>query len=188
MIREEIQITAQAFNILPFNIEQLHQLQVNQFQQILSIVHEIWDENRARRIHVFINSSMAKPLKCCNLFGLPKLHKPGRRMRLVFPMSSYIFGPSHRFIATLINPFCFICKRTRTWKDTTKYNRIGLNKSQGQKNRERKCARPQMMRSRSTKGRRLLLWLLLGVHLKEENGTWKGRSMKCIHSSADLFP
>lgn len=104
-IHEEIRLTPQAFNSLPFSIEHLHSLQTNQIKQILSIIGEIWDDKRARRIHQFVSAPLAKTLKCCNLFGLPKLHKPGRRMRLVFPMSSHVFGPIHRFISTLINHF-----------------------------------------------------------------------------------
>ena len=102
-MRLELQLTPQAFGTLNHSVQQ-HQWNqrslIGHISQILgaTIQHPMRD-----RILKFINEPFQRcDLKRTKVFGMPKLHKAGQRMRLVFPMSSHPMGPLHKFIASCL--------------------------------------------------------------------------------------
>lgn len=105
-ITTEMDRSPQAFRYLDRTIDTHQEIQFHTIQSIVDILKYISKDERIPRICEFIRRPIANNnFKLCKAFGLPKLHKPGKRMRMIFPMSSHPFGPAHQFIASCLNHF-----------------------------------------------------------------------------------
>lgn len=101
-INNELSLSIDSYSQLTYSINDHQQFQRKTILSIVSLIKQYCCDSRIDKIVQFINYPLQKPLKLCHLFGLPKVHKPGNRMRLIFPMSSHPFGPTHKFIASML--------------------------------------------------------------------------------------
>lgn len=102
---KEINKTADAYETLPLNEEQLHAKRLSMFLELKKFMksHLLPKFGRASIIK-FIIKATQKPFKICELRGLVKLHKPGDKMRILFPLAGHPLSNLHKFIAKCLEP------------------------------------------------------------------------------------
>ena len=103
-VMAELEISATSYNPLSISTSQLNEIRSRQFQKIGRILTYLSGNVDIKRIYNYIMSPLEKPFKICQLHGLPKLHKSGNRMRLIFPFRGHPLGPLHHFLAKCLEP------------------------------------------------------------------------------------
>lgn len=104
-IATEIMLTPDAFRELNMSISELHANRVKSFRELrhlLELIHP--DIGHESLIKFMIPSTECFDLNIAEVKGLPKIHKKGKRMRLIYPMDKHIFRPIHSFIACCLEP------------------------------------------------------------------------------------
>lgn len=104
-VKSELNRVPDSFRPLPFSLDKLHERRRNRFNDIARILGYLRRDIGGRKIRDFIMEGSTEPFKVCNLHGLPKLHKPGSRMRLIYPFRAHPLGQLHKFIAKSLEPF-----------------------------------------------------------------------------------
>lgn len=97
-MKTELELTPDSFRQLQISVEDLQKIQKKIIIDTMTTIMSSQDP-RAKNAANTVAKYMDGPFHLCKVFGLPKLHKKGTRMRLVFPMSSHPLGPIHKFIA-----------------------------------------------------------------------------------------
>ena len=104
-VLEELGRTPDAFRPLAMSVSQLNISRVRDWTEVRNILERIRDPGIMSQWLKAIGAPFLKELRTCKLFGLPKVHKKGTRMRLIFPMSSHPWSILHKFLARSIDHF-----------------------------------------------------------------------------------
>lgn len=104
-IKLELNKSADSYKILIFNEEELHIRRKKSFNQLEEITNHIKESVGGSIIKKFIMEPNKKEFNICKLKGLIKLHKPGRKMRLIFPFNNHPFSNLHKFLAKCLDYF-----------------------------------------------------------------------------------
>lgn len=103
----EINLTPQSFGNIEHSETMHHTLQRKLINKMSEILFQYCLHPLAKNIIKYIRTPMLEKMISSEVMGLPKLHKEGKRMRLVFPMSKHPFGPIHRLLATALKHKAF---------------------------------------------------------------------------------
>lgn len=103
-VKDELARTPEAYSKLPYSEEELHQRRSEQFSKLKIILSLLREEFGGAKLREYIMEPSTAPFNICHLHGLPKLHKPGTRMRLIYPFRSHPLGHLHKFIAKSLEP------------------------------------------------------------------------------------
>lgn len=103
-IRDELARSPDSYKPLPFDEETLHRRRRANFVNIARIIGYMKPEIGSKKIRDYILEPLNYPFKLCRIQAMPKLHKEGNRVRLIFPMRNHPLGNLHRFIAKSLSP------------------------------------------------------------------------------------
>lgn len=97
--------TADSYEILSLTEEALHQKRHKMFKDLKNFMkdHLKVEYGRASIIKYIIEPTK-RPFKICHLKGLLKLHKPGDKMRIIYPLAGHPLSNLHKFLAKCLEP------------------------------------------------------------------------------------
>lgn len=103
---KELNNAPDSYEPIQLDLATLMENRKSDFQKLCnSTLNRLREDIGGSKITKFIMDPFNGPLKICKLFGLPKLHKPGDRMRLMFPMTGHPCSNLHKFLAKSIEHF-----------------------------------------------------------------------------------
>lgn len=103
-LQAELDLNPDAYARLPYGAQTLHRRREQTFRRISAIISDINPRMMGRKIHEYILEPTQQPFQISTIRGLPKIHKPGTRIRLVYPFKHHPLGNLHRFLAKALEP------------------------------------------------------------------------------------
>lgn len=104
-MQKEIDKTADAYQLLNLSIGELHRRRSKMFADLKEFIKSHLNKQYGRAsIIKYILKPTEKTFKICELKGLAKIHKPGDRMRIIFPLAGHPLSYLHKFIARCLEP------------------------------------------------------------------------------------
>lgn len=104
-IRVELQKTPDSYNKLSFSIDDLNIRRKSSFSRLEELGMYFKQQFGGPTIIKYIMQPSSEDFKICKLKGMPKLHKAGRRMRLIYPFKQHPMGKLHKFLAKSLESF-----------------------------------------------------------------------------------
>lgn len=102
---KEMNKTADSYELLQMTEEALHQKRKKMFKDLQDFMkNHLKDEYGRNSIIKFIEEPTKSPFKVCHLKGLIKLHKPGDKMRIIYPLAGHPLSNLHKFLARCLEP------------------------------------------------------------------------------------
>lgn len=103
-IETELNRTAEAFQPMLITEEELSIRRKTQMDKILFLFTMLKSEIGADTLIKYIQETACPPYTLSTIQGMPKMHKPGKRMRLIYPFHKHPLNRLHSFIAKSIEP------------------------------------------------------------------------------------
>lgn len=103
-ITNELNQTPDAFQPMNTSIEELTSKRLIQMDKIIFLFKMIKVDIGGVKLAQYIEETARPPFSLSIIQGMPKVHKPGERMRLIYPFNKHPLSRLHQFIAKSLEP------------------------------------------------------------------------------------